>query len=131
MDKNNGYYLLPVPHSYFWDYLSIIFVKYQNCEPESAKSKELRGLYLSHLSTARANLGQEKVREVLDSPEYHDLVISNGQIYTLVDIMNRLDHGDKNANIVSGRRIRNLGRKINRENNNRFRLKNQIQKRFF
>jgi hypothetical protein len=96
-----------------FDMLSIIAVKSQK---QLKPDKDLENLFNLLYSEIMLQIGPQKIRDVIDSQEYRELIETNAKIFTLVD---EAKHDRVAASLVD------------RVNHQRYLLKKAIQNRFF
>lgn len=96
-----------------FDMLSIIAVKSQK---RAKPDKNLENLFNLLYSEIMVQVGSERIREIIDSQEYRELIETNSKIFNLVD---EAKHDRVSASLVD------------RINHQRYLLKQAIQNRFF
>lgn len=101
---------LSVDEAYAFDFLSIAQVK-------SALREENRNIYRDYLISLLNQIGDEKVRMILDSEEYKGLYRVNKEIF---DTIEKIRQGES----IDARVVDNA-------NTERYKLKMALQKKFF
>ena len=108
---------ISVDEGYAFDILSIFQVKIHNCTDPVKLETSKRGFSMLY-DELKAQLGQDKLSEIINSKEYDDLYAENQTTFVLVDAI-------RSSNEVS------IGKDIDKTNLERFDCKRRLQSKFF
>lgn len=108
---------ISVDEGYAFDILSIFQVKIHNCTDPVKLETSKRGFSMLY-EELKAQLGQDKLSEIINSKEYDDLYTENQTTFVLVDAI-------RSSNEVS------IGKDIDNTNLARFDCKRRLQSKFF
>ena len=108
---------ISVDEGYAFDILSIFQVKIHNCTDPIKIETSKRGFSVLY-EELKAQLGQEKLSEIINSSEYDDLYTENQTTFVLVDAIRASDENS-------------IGKDIDLNNLRRFECKRKLHNKFF
>ena len=108
---------ISVDEGYAFDILSIFQVKIHNCTDASKIETSKRG-FSTLYEELKAQLGQNKLSEIINSKEYDDLYTENQTTFVLVDAIRASNENS-------------IGKDIDLNNLRRFECKRKLQSKFF
>jgi hypothetical protein len=108
---------ISVDEGYAFDILSIFQVKIHNCTDPIKIETSKRGFSVLY-EELKAQLGQEKLSEIINSSEYDELYTENQTTFVLVDAIRASDENS-------------IGKDIDLNNLRRFECKRKLHNKFF
>ena len=108
---------ISVDEGYAFDILSIFQVKMHNCTDSVKIETSKRGFSMLY-EELKAQLGQEKLSEIINSKEYDELYTENQTTFVLVDAIRASNENS-------------IGKDIDLNNLRRFECKRKLQSKFF